>query len=467
VALNDLLKRGDLIKFFIMKSFILFSTALLALLLPVTAFTQSIAINTDGSIPNPSAILDVKSTTRGFLMPRMTTAQRNAIASPAEGLKVYDTDTKTFWFYNGTGWIQSAGGSSTNFWSQNGTHIFKNNGGNVGIGTINPEQLLTIQSPVNSYGITHTDNNIRLSTFVGGGAGGAWIGTQSNHPFHIYTNNGATPNVSFTTGFSSDFKGTTPRIQLFDGTLNSGTIKANQKNLTISAKLSNSLSAVLPGHLLLQMPAATDDLAGNVGIGEANPFSARLHIVGGLDYDDSGGGTEHAVRITGDNSFLDFTDYNFISYGFLRNRSDYTAGGFNHGFEIGVQPTAPGHPENYLSFSTNSFPRMVIAPNGNVGIGTNNPTYKLSVLGNIRSTEVVVETGWADYVFDKNYRLRSLDEVEKFIQQNKHLPNIPSAKEVEEKGLHLGDVQKRMMEKIEELTLYVIELKKEITSLKK
>jgi hypothetical protein len=116
-----------------------------------------------------------------------------------------------------------------------------------------------------------------------------------------------------------------------------------------------------------------------------------------------------------------------------------------------------GHP-NVMFFS---------AATGNVGIGTNNPTYKLSVLGNIRSTEVVVETGWADYVFDKKYKLAPLYEVEEFIQQNKHLPNIPSAKEIKSKGLHLGDTQKRMMEKIEELTLYIIQQQKEIDALKK
>ena len=115
----------------------------------------------------------------------------------------------------------------------------------------------------------------------------------------------------------------------------------------------------------------------------------------------------------------------------------------------------------------NSFSRIfVAAATGNVGIGTDNPTYKLSVLGNIRSNEVVVETGWADYVFDKNYLLKPLSDVEEFIQRNKHLPGIPSAAEIQKNGLHLGDTQKKMMEKIEELTLYVIDLKKEIELLK-
>jgi hypothetical protein len=86
----------------------------------------------------------------------------------------------------------------------------------------------------------------------------------------------------------------------------------------------------------------------------------------------------------------------------------------------------------------------------------------LAVNGKIRSTELVVESGWADYVFENDYKLMKLEEVEAFIEKNKHLPNIPSAKEINENGLQVGEVQKRMMEKIEELTLYVIEQNKQI-----
>ncbi|MER0439290.1 hypothetical protein [Emticicia sp. W12TSBA100-4] len=104
---------------------------------------------------------------------------------------------------------------------------------------------------------------------------------------------------------------------------------------------------------------------------------------------------------------------------------------------------------------------------GNVGIGTANPTNKLDVNGIIRGNEVIVETGWADYVFQDDYKLKPLSEVEAFIKENKHLPSVPSAAKIQEKGAHVAELMTKMMEKIEELTLYSIEQKKEIDELKK
>ncbi len=113
---------------------------------------------------------------------------------------------------------------------------------------------------------------------------------------------------------------------------------------------------------------------------------------------------------------------------------------------------------------------LFINDDGNVGIGGINPAtmnvsgyqYKLSVLGAIRANKVVVEIGWSDYVFNKDYKLKTLKEVEDYIKENKHLPNIPSATEIETKGLDVGAVQAKQMEKIEELTLYIIEMNKKI-----
>lgn len=97
--------------------------------------------------------------------------------------------------------------------------------------------------------------------------------------------------------------------------------------------------------------------------------------------------------------------------------------------------------------------------------------YRLYVNGGILTTKVKVanycSSSWADYVFANDYKLKPLSEVESFIKENKHLPNVPSSSELEKEGLDLGKMQSLQMEKIEELTLYIIEMKKEIEVLKK
>ncbi|MCG8410263.1 MAG: hypothetical protein MI739_03155 [Bacteroidales bacterium] len=113
--------------------------------------------------------------------------------------------------------------------------------------------------------------------------------------------------------------------------------------------------------------------------------------------------------------------------------------------------------------------RMKVLATGNVGIGTTNPgNYKLAVEGKIGAREVVVTTDdWADFVFDTNYDLMSLSELDNYIKANKHLPEIPTTKEVTEQGVAVGEMNAKLLQKIEELTLHVIDINKRVMMLEK
>jgi hypothetical protein len=136
--------------------------------------------------------------------------------------------------------------------------------------------------------------------------------------------------------------------------------------------------------------------------------------------------------------------------------------------DLKIGTLATNDPGRFI-IRTNGVDRLWVDSVGYVTIGgkigpTISGPYKLAVKGKIAATDFnVVATGsWPDYVFSPSYKLQSLEETEAFIKEHKHLPNIPAAAVVDKEGFALGDMQKRMMEKIEELTLYLIEANKNI-----
>ncbi len=136
-----------------------------------------------------------------------------------------------------------------------------------------------------------------------------------------------------------------------------------------------------------------------------------------------------------------------------------------------------GHSASFPVFLDNLYPVFLKTGGGNqplildaarVGIGTANPSSMVTVAGNITSREVkvMVDAG-ADFVFEKDYDLLPLDSVDKFIKENKHLPEIASAAEMQNDGINLSEMNIKLLQKIEELTLYMIEIKKENEAMKK
>jgi hypothetical protein len=125
----------------------------------------------------------------------------------------------------------------------------------------------------------------------------------------------------------------------------------------------------------------------------------------------------------------------------------------------------------YIANSSTSFePKIQLHTDGpsflnggNVGIGTTSPTYKLDVCGTIRAKEIKVDLlGGCDFVFKKDYKLISLNDLEKFVTTKQHLPEIASEKEMIENGLNMKEFQMKLLQKIEELTLYTIEQNKKL-----
>ncbi len=201
------------------------------------------------------------------------------------------------------------------------------------------------------------------------------------------------------------------------------------------------------------------NLSGNLGVGTPTPVS-KLHIYDRL--------ATEIVRIEAEapliqlrrrTSLVNVFPVTFKDIGFIQTSSD--------NLRIG---TNADNINGKFVIRTGGADRMFVDGDGNVSIGTTaiGAGYKLHVGGKIICEELKVQlvTNWPDYVFSENYNRLSLSELKNYIESNKHLPNIPSATEVEAGGIDLGEMQKRMMEKIEELTLYILELKEEIDVLK-
>jgi hypothetical protein len=196
----------------------------------------------------------------------------------------------------------------------------------------------------------------------------------------------------------------------------------------------------------------------NVGIGINNPVS-KLQVIGDI----SSSGNNRRIGFDTRDTFTNAMG-TIAHYGM--SLTDNAA----------KQPIVSHSGFFGINFYTVGIERLRITDSGNVGIGSINPDEKLTVKGKIHAEEVRVDLLVpADYVFQKYYTGKSdlkpeyimptLAEIEKYTKENNHLPNVPSAHQIKEEGLQLGEMSNTLLQKIEELTLYIIEQDKKITAL--
>ncbi len=395
------------------------------------------------------------------------------------------------------------GNNPYNIWTNSAQRLTVDGSGNVGIGTTSPSTNLEVSS---SSGATE----LRIATTSG---------TYNNPSLTFYSSYTSDKNWGFRTSVytlgdfslfqsassgSSPFSGGADRFYIGStGNVGIGTTSPSAKLEVYGGGIKvNGLST---SSTVLDLSAVDDAIiqggtntqirmGGNLNLSAANviPFSTnasermRLQSSGGLSFGSSYVSTDPGanniiisgnvgVGTTSPASVLDAegsstTEWVRIqsnasgSAGFLDLYSSAT-GGFDAGtVGLNTNGTTP------IAFNIGGSETMRMVTGGNLLIGKTsqaNTSYKLDINGNARANEIVVNTTGADFVFKKNYRLSKLEEIEVYVKKNHHLANIPTADAMNENGMAVGELNTKLLQKVEELTLYLIEQNKQLTNQQK
>jgi hypothetical protein len=391
-----------------------------ALLIGGLTYAQTDNVGIGTTQPDNSAILDLSSSNKGFLLPRMSETQRLEIKSPAQGLQVFQTDAKSgLYIFDGSAWIVATSANSTaavlDPWLEGGNDLTSNPG--AFIGTKTPHALVLKVNNAPSALIDY--DYAKRNTFFGYGAG-------------LSNTSAGVRNVAV--GYLA-----------FRGTAQSG-----NDNVAIGvSSLYDNTSGI-----------------GNLGLAT---FSLQNNTTG--SYNVAIGTNSLNDNTTGSNNVAVGRQAGSVSNGssniFLGNQSGMTETGSN---KLYIANTSTTTPLIYGDFAAKFVSIGDVDPGVKREDAVTAGGYKLLVQGGILTEKVKVALkssgDWADYVFEDNYHLMPLNNVEAFVKINKHLPNVPSADEMALKGMDVAQTSKIFMEKIEELTLYVIELNKEVQKLK-
>ncbi|MEM7551343.1 MAG: hypothetical protein AAF363_16805 [Bacteroidota bacterium] len=426
-----------------------------------------------------------------------------------------------------TGTLYASGGNSANWntsysrvisrdagqFIRSGTNAYYNSG-NVGIGTSSPNRKLTIQSSSAAYSNLKA-NNGTYELLVGADDGGGIISTMTNHDLDIRagvnstkikvkangnigigTNspsakldvvgsselNGevtidgnltATGNISFPALGSIGLQNQIDNMLVIDGDGNfhrRSVASIESPWLFTQIFGQDTTSVICIDTLLDGSPIIVDvfDLNGNLSIGDDAFIDDDMNS-GPWDENDVWQ-PDDWIKLNG--ASVDISSNDSLRTGLRVMDADDQNEFLNIYHDAGSSYFANSNYNSLDHYFISSNERDVTFGNnveipGNLGIGVSNPSNPLEVDGTIRSVEVIVEprSSWPDYVFEEEYELTSLKETEAFIKENNHLPEVPSASEVAEEGIHLGEMNALLLKKIEELTLHTIQQQKLIEQL--
>jgi hypothetical protein len=452
-GLNDFFLILCFQKYFVMKKMFI-ALCLFSFAVTPRLVSQSIAISNDGSAPDNSSMLDIKSSTKGFLMPRTSTVARLAMLNPAKGLAVYDTTAGGYYFYDGSAWAAISNGK--NLWAENGNSIYNVNSGFVGLGISTPRRRLHVHDA--SFGYVQMSNNSMGTN----GTDGCFVGAfqndlvlynqESNGNIKLYIDGALRATLDSTGRFGigklpeskldvlgdlrleATSNSTAPAMRFYGGATGASTINF-YKDLNAPVLGASIIYSATSDYLSVSNGTGAYFTPTGMGISTISPLS-KLHIFSGQDAGLSNTTNGFLMLGSGSGTNIIFDNNEIMA----RNNG----------------ATAP------LTFQNDGGSVRI----GNVAAPAG---YLFAVNGKMIGEELKVQLSgnWPDYVFKPGYELKSFDGLRKFIGENNHLPNIPPAEEVEKNGIEVGDMQKRMMEKIEELTLYILELEKRLAAIEK